>query len=241
MSRRRLVVTTAVMAAVAVGLREVTPDLAALTDGGLDLQRAVDTTGRETLLLSAVAAGAWLAWAWGALGLVLTALSALPGLAGAAARLLLSGVLPASARRAAALALGVGLVTAPALAGCAAPPPGPGVVLAAGTQATAVPDWPAVPAPADGPASPLPSVPAATPAAVTAVPDWPAPAPGDHVVLRGECLWSIAEDDLRARTGVDPGAAEIAAAVQRWWTANVDVVGDDPHLLLPGQVLTAPA
>jgi hypothetical protein len=155
MSPGRLVVMTAVMAAVAAGLREVTPDLTALTDGGLDLQRAVDTTGPETLLLSTAAAGAWLAWAWGALGLVLTALSALPGLAGAAARLLLHGVLPASGRRAAALALGIGLVTAPA--GCAAPPPGPGVVLAAGTQTPAAPDWPAVPVPAGGPASPLPS------------------------------------------------------------------------------------
>src|SRR4028119_2496567 len=29
------------------------------------LPRPVATTGRETLLLSAVAAGAWLAWAWG--------------------------------------------------------------------------------------------------------------------------------------------------------------------------------
>src|SRR4028119_800311 len=47
MSRRRLVVTTAVMAAVAVGLRGVTPDLAALTDGGLDLPRARAPTGRE--------------------------------------------------------------------------------------------------------------------------------------------------------------------------------------------------
>ncbi len=230
MSRSRLAVTSAVMAAVAVGLREVTPDLTALTDGGLDLQRLVDTTGAEDLLLTGVAAGAWLAWAWGALGLVLTALSALPGLAGTTARVLLGGVLPASARRAAALALGVGLVTAPALTGCTAPPAGPAVVLAADARTTSVPDWPASPAPASG-----------APAPGATVPDWPAPAPGDHVVLRGECLWSIAEADLRARTGLDPGPADVAAAVQRWWTTNADVIGDDPDLLLPGQVLRPPA
>lgn len=230
MSRSRLAVTSAVMAAVAVGLREVTPDLTALTDGGLDLQRLVDTAGPEGLLLTGVAAGAWLAWTWGALGLVLTALSALPGLAGAAARVLLGRVLPASARRAAALALGVGLVTAPALTGCTAPPPGPAVVLAADARTTSVPDWPAPPAPASG-----------SPAPGAAVPDWPAPAPGDHVVLRGECLWSIAEADLRARTGLDPRPADVAAAVQRWWTTNADVIGDDPDLLLPGQVLRPPA
>lgn len=230
MSRSRLAVTSAVMAAVAVGLREVTPDLTALTDGGLDLQRLVDTAGPEGLLLTGVAAGAWLAWTWGALGLVLTALSALPGLAGAAARVLLGRVLPASARRAAALALGVGLVTAPALTGCTAPPPGPAVVLAADARTTSVPDWPAPPAPGSG-----------SPAPGAAVPDWPAPAPGDHVVLRGECLWSIAEADLRARTGLDPRPADVAAAVQRWWTTNADVIGDDPDLLLPGQVLRPPA
>jgi nucleoid-associated protein YgaU len=182
-------------------------------------------------------------------GLLLTALSALPGLAGAVGRVLLRGVLPASARRAAALALGVGLVTAPALTGCTTPPPGPAVVLAAGTATPSVPDWPAAPTLSDRPRDPAPpaaasaSPAAASPAPATpaAVPDWPAPAPGAHVVLRGECLWSIAEADLRVRTGADPVPAAVAAAVQRWWAANAEVIGDDPDLLLPGQVLTPPA
>ncbi len=244
MSRSRLVVATAVMAAVAAGLRQVTPDLTAVADGGLHLQRTVDATGPEHLLLSLVAALAWLAWAWGAVGLLLTALSALPGLAGAVGRVLLRGVLPASARRATALALGVGLVTAPALTGCTTPPPGPAVVLAAGTATPSVPDWPAAPTLSDQPTDPAPPAPAsASPAAASpaAVPDWPAPAPGAHVVLRGECLWSIAEADLRVRTGADPAPAAVAAAVQRWWAANAEVIGDDPDLLLPGQVLTPPA
>jgi nucleoid-associated protein YgaU len=148
-------------------------------------------------------------------------------------------VLPASGRRAAALALGIGLVAAPALTACTAPLPQPGVVLAADTQTPPVPDWPAAPA-SPAPAPPAPSAPASS-TPVAAVPDWPAPAPGDHVVLRGECLWSIAEDDLRVRTGVEPARAEVAAAVQRWWTANADVIGPDPDLLLPGQVLHPPA
>jgi hypothetical protein len=227
MSWSRLVATTAAMAAVAVALRALTPDLSALTTGGLDLQRVVDTAGAETLLLAAAAAGAWLAWAWGALGLVLTALSALPGLAGAAAGVLLRRVLPASARRAAALALGVGLAAAPALTGCTTPP-APAVTTMAVLQPSAVPDWPA-------PGSP------AAPAPPAALPDWPAPAPGDHVVLRGECLWSIAAADLRGRTGTDPTDAEVATAVGAWWAANAAVIGDDPDLLLPGQVLRPPA
>ncbi|MBM7805762.1 nucleoid-associated protein YgaU [Geodermatophilus bullaregiensis] len=231
MSVRRLVGTTAAMAVVALALRLLTPDLAWLQAADGDLQHAVDVAGPEALLLTAVAALAWGAWAWGALGLVLTALSGLPGLAGAAARVVLHGVLPASARRAAALALGVGLVTTPALAACTiAAPPTTTVVTASDTGPAAaaaspgaVPDWPAAPATA-------PSAP----------PDWPAPRPGDHVVLRGECLWSIAEADLRARTGLDPGDAEVAAAVARWWSTNADVIGPDPDLLLPGQVLRPP-
>jgi nucleoid-associated protein YgaU len=261
MSGSRLVVTTAAMGTVAAGLRVLTPDLAALAAGGFDPQHLVDTSGPEALLLAVVAAGAWLAWAWGALGLVLTALSALPGLAGAAADAVLRRVLPASGRRAAALALGVGLATVPALGACTTAVPAPSIVLAGDSQAVpdwpprlptaapaAVPDWPA-PATTQAPTSPAPTTQAPTspvpaspaPAPPAAVPDWPAPAPGDHVVLRGECLWSIAEADLLARTGSVPTVAEVAVAVDRWWTANAAVIGDDPDLLLPGQVLRPPA
>ncbi len=224
MSGSRFVATSTAMAAAAAGLWSLTPDLPG--GGLLDVQHVVDTAGPETLLLAAVAAAAWLVWAWGALGLVLTALSALPGLTGAAAGVLLRRLLPASARHAAALALGVGLAAAPALTACTAPSPVAAVVPAADARAVAVPDWPAPPA---------------APAAPAAVPDWPAPAPGDHVVLRGECLWSIATADLRARTGTDPTDAEVTDAVGRWWAANAAVIGADPDLLLPGHVLRPPA
>ncbi len=239
MSGSRLVATTAAMAAAAAGLRVLTPDLPDLTAHGFDPQRVVDTSGPESLLLAGVAAVAWLVWAWGALGLVLTALSALPGLGGAAARVVLRRVLPASGRRAAALALGVGLVAAPALTACTTAVSVPPVVPVADTRAPTVPDWPS-----RAPAGPLPDWPAprgAPAAPAAAVPDRPAPAPGDHVVLRGECLWSIAEADLRARTGLDPTDADVLAAVDRWRTVNAALLGEDPDLLLPGQVLRPPA
>ncbi|SNR89201.1 hypothetical protein SAMN04488107_0480 [Geodermatophilus saharensis] len=233
MSGRRLVVTTAVMAAVAAGLGALTPDLPALPAHGLDLQRVVDAAGPETVLLTGVAAVAWLVWTWGALGLALTALSALPGLAGAAARVLLRGLLPASGRRAAALALGIGLVTAPTLTACTTAAGAPVVVAAADTRAPSVPDWPTRAPAATVPDWPAPPGPAA--------PDRPGPTPADHVVLRGECLWSIAGADLQARTGRHPTEAEVLTAVDRWRTVNAAVIGDDPDLLLPGQVLRPPA
>ena len=173
MSIRRLLGTAAAMTAAATGLRAVTPDLAAVADAGLDLQRAVDTAGAETVLLAGVAALAWAVWLWGALGLTLTALSALPGVAGALARALTRCVLPAGARRAAALALGVGLVTGgPLLAGCSTAP-GPLVQTVAVASAEGpVADWPDTP-PDPTPDRPTPDRPTPAPAGTPVVPDWP--------------------------------------------------------------------
>ena len=53
---------------------------------------------------------------------------------------------------------------------------------------------------------------------------------------RGDTLWSIAA----RRLGEGATDAEVAAAWPRWYAANRDVVGPDPDLLLPGQVLHAP-
>ncbi len=239
MSIRRLLGTTAAMTAAAAGLSAVTPELAGVADAGLDLQRAVDTAGPETVLLAGVAALAWAVWLWGALGLTLTAFSALPGAAGTLARALTRCVLPADARRAAALALGVGLVTGgPLLAGCTpasgALPRAVAVVSAEVPVPSApepVADWPAMPSPEPGPGRPT---------SAPVVPDWPAPAAGEHVVLRGECLWDVATGDLARRTGRTPTDGEVAAAVDAWWQANAAVIGPDPDLLLPGQVLRPP-
>src|SRR4051812_30028004 len=109
MSLRRLVTTTAVMAAVAALLVALTPDLPDAALAVRDPQAFVDATGPEALVVAVTASLAWLAWGWGALGLLLTALSAAPGVLGAAARSAGRVLLPADARRAAAVALGIGL------------------------------------------------------------------------------------------------------------------------------------
>jgi nucleoid-associated protein YgaU len=260
MSLRRLAATTAVMAGAAVLLAALTPELPDVT-AVRNPQALADTAGPDALVLAGAALLAWLAWGWGVLGLVLTALSAAPGVLGAVARGAGRLLLPAGARHAAAVALGLGLaVGSGTLAGCSTPAE---PVAAAVELAPPVPDWPSAGIPdaapgtagntgttAPGPAVPEDTVPDDTAPDDTVpvppvagdgpspVPDWPA---GEHVVVRGECLWDIAAADLHARTGHEPAPTEITRAVGAWWAANAEVIGRDPDLLLPGQVLRAPA
>ncbi|QDW64123.1 LysM peptidoglycan-binding domain-containing protein [Oerskovia sp. KBS0722] len=56
------------------------------------------------------------------------------------------------------------------------------------------------------------------------------------VVLRGDSLWSLAERAL----GGGATDAQIAAEWQSWYAANTEVIGQDPDLIRPGQVLQAP-
>jgi nucleoid-associated protein YgaU len=63
-----------------------------------------------------------------------------------------------------------------------------------------------------------------------------APPSAEVVVHRGDSLWSIA----RRHLGAGATDTEVAAAWPHWYAANRDVIGPDPDLLLPGQVLHAP-
>jgi nucleoid-associated protein YgaU len=239
MSLRRLLLTAISMGLVAAALTELTPAAAEMSAALASPQRTVDTLGADALVLAAAGLLAWAVWAWGALGLALTATSALPGALGSAARTATQVLLPAGARRSAALVLGLGLGVAAPLAGVAvtamAQP-------AAAAPGAAVPDWPR------GPEVPTEPAPAPAPAPEPAdplVPDWPpdltaAAADGSHVVVRGDCLWHIASARLAAASGTRPTDGEVARAVHAWWVANAEVIGPDPDVLLPGQVLRAP-
>ncbi|KQY24625.1 hypothetical protein ASD16_03660 [Cellulomonas sp. Root485] len=57
------------------------------------------------------------------------------------------------------------------------------------------------------------------------------------VVAAGDSLWSIAARHLPP----DATDAEVAAAWPRWYEANSAVIGADPGLIQPGQVLMVPA
>jgi hypothetical protein len=235
MSFTRWTMTCLAMAGTAWLLAALGPDAGQIRAAATAPQALVDTAGPDALLLVAAGAAAWLCWGWGALGLVLTGLSALPGAGGRAAGLLLRVVLPAGARRAAAVAVGLSLAAgAPAWAS----------TTPAGTTAVTS-DWPV--------AQPVaqPFEPAAVPGqGMAGPPDWPSAPPdqpgpaapaAEHVVLRGDCLWDIAADALaRQRPGAPVTDAEVVAEVRAWWRVNAAVIGPDPDLLRPGQVLRAP-
>lgn len=159
------------------------------------------------------------------------ALTRTAGRLGAGARLVLIHVAPHALRALVVTTVGVGAglaLTGPALAGTA-PTQGPPAA-AAETEGAAVVldvDWPEPSV--DWPDAPLPE-------------EATAPAPvgdgtNEHVVMRGDSLWSIAAQHLPA----DADAAAISASWQQWFEANRDVIGPDPDRILPGQRLLAPA
>ncbi|MEO5316306.1 hypothetical protein PV772_19670 [Pseudarthrobacter sp. CC12] len=61
--------------------------------------------------------------------------------------------------------------------------------------------------------------------------------PDQVTVLAGDTLWSI----VAAQLG--PGASDVDIALEwpRWYAANRAVIGGSPDVLLPGQILQAPA
>jgi nucleoid-associated protein YgaU len=217
-SLRRLTAAAAAMAALAAALSALSPRPADLVAALVAPQATVDISGPDSVVLAGCAALAWLVWSWGTLGLGLTAAAALPGVLGTMAGAALRVLLPASARGAAAAALGVtlGLGSPWVAAAIPAVPPAP--------AAAPVPDWPSAGDRADP------------------VPDWPTTRPpaGAHVVVRGDCLWRIAESRVADAAGRSPTDREVLDAVQAWWSANAEVIGPDPDLLLPGQVLRPP-
>lgn len=64
----------------------------------------------------------------------------------------------------------------------------------------------------------------------------PTTGPVEVVVAPGDSLWSI----TAAHLGPLAGPAEVAEAWPAWFEVNRSTIGDDPSLLIPGQVLHAP-
>lgn len=99
---------------------------------------------------------------------------------------------------------------------------------AGGSAAVSAPglniDWPATPSRAR----------AAAPKGLLDI-DWPDTA-SPVVVIRGDSLWSIAARHLAAGAS----DAQIEVATQQWFIANAAVIGENPNLIFPGQILQPP-
>ncbi|MCW2670124.1 MAG: hypothetical protein JWO27_2021 [Frankiales bacterium] len=215
---------------------------------------APPTSGPAGPLLVLVSLLAWACTGWLALVALLTWSCALPGAPGRDAARLLRRVAPAPVRGLVRVAVGASLA-ASVLTGPAALAEDRSPTVA-GSASDAL-DWPGlapIPSPAGtaAPAVPAPvaAVPTPSAAAVVAAPA-PArvqvrvdahprrsvvPAPSEVVVHTGDSLWAIAQREL----GTAATQRQVARAWPRWWSANREVIGDDPDVIHPGDRLTAP-
>ena len=233
---------------------------APLPPEAVDVLRAPATaTSPVEPLVAVVALLAWALTGWLLLLALLTVGGRLPGLLGVLCSRAVRRIAPAAVRRAVAVALGLGVALGTGSTALAAPAPAPGSVAAAAAEAPATSpspnshaaastqdsshsrgedavaslDWPGVSAPArssaDSPGAARPSSRTRTPTA--------RPRAAEHVVVQaGDTLWGIAASQLPAGAS----DAEVAQAWPAWWSANRQVIGEDPDLLHPGQHLRTP-
>lgn len=193
------------------------------------------TVGFEAILIAAAGGAAWICLTWLTMGSVLLALAALPAWVGATCARIAQRTVPPVLRRAAGALLGATVLGVPTL--CALPAAaatGPSQISAA----LAAPVTPSLDGHPTGTAAvdptPLPDL------------DRPAPLRPAHkpasrskqpvVVRSGDSLWSITARWL------GPGASDAAVAARwrSWYATNRTVVGPDPDVLRPGQVLSPP-
>jgi hypothetical protein len=263
-TRRRAVRTAAVAAAATggwVGLE------CALARAALQQWRLVTAPGPASIdeaLTLVTAVVAVLLCGWLGLSTLVALLTHLPGRLGRLADRVARAWAPPVTRRLAAVLVGAAVTgaLAPGTALGEAPPPAAAAVPAAPAAAPAGTGLAGL-APLDAPgfapteaALPSPGFAPTTGTRIDDVPGWMptrpvhrpqpcaalvVPAHARHeaaevVVHRGDTLWGI----VARHRGPHASDAEVAEAWPRWYAANREVIGDDPDLIKPGQVLHAP-
>jgi nucleoid-associated protein YgaU len=228
--------------------------LSVLTAGSIEAVRVASPTF-DDLTVAGASALAWLLFGYLALGAVLTFLGTVPGVVGSACGALAEAVTPRAYRRVAQVALGLTVIAGPSLCSVTAnatPHDAPNPITSTGLQSL---DRPGLTSEAprlldlDRPGNTAKEGsrldldrPGNTSAAPRATDRDPLIRPvrdvdQDHyTVRRGDCLWHIAERHL------GPGATstEITTEWHRWYEANRDLIGDNPDLILVGQVFRIP-
>lgn len=185
---------------------------------------------------------------WWAMSLAIAVAAALLERSGRARAAAATGKFaPAFMRRLALAAVGIQLLTAPLAAASPVQQP-PGAV----SSPAASPGWTPAPLPpgtGDSPGTPVgtpvvqphwrPLSPAVEPGPLAGQPHRleSRPGQGSEVAVRaGDSLWSLSA----ARLGPFASDVDIAVDWPRIYQANKDVIGGNPHLLRPGQILRLP-
>jgi hypothetical protein len=213
----------------------------------------------EHLFPHTAALVAWVGLGWFCMAVSLEIFGRLPGVFGARCSALAASLSPRVVRRLAQAAVGLTILAGPmatpsawaatarmgdstavvALADVSVDRPlgsGPAPVVAPSAHAPELPlDRPAESFVALPPAAPPIVTPTAPAAIVAGVPHREAPREG-YVVRRGDALWNIAARHL----GAGASAADIAREWPRWYAANRSVIGPNPSLLRPGELLSPP-
>ncbi len=245
---RRLVLP-AVAALDATALVALAPDWAQLARGLSAPNAWVASIGADQAAARLAAAALWCAAVWLGFGLTAILLAAAPGVTGAIGRHVARRVLPAALVRTVAGTIGLSVLLAPAAAGAHVVGQHGGSNLGSGSHPTqglsiatataTAPAWPSDrplttrPSPGwpSAPGQPSTTQPATS---STSVP----PATAEQVTVRpGDSLWLITAQ----RLGPSASAAEIAVAWRQSYSANRAVIGSDPGMLHPGEVLAIPS
>jgi hypothetical protein len=200
--------------------------IATLTDPA----QAAVSGGADAIVLPCALAVCWLGLLWFAAIVVSAALGVLPGLIGSGARAVCLAITPRLLQRVALGTLSATLATSAVSAGTSA------MAFAADSRPAPVAapslDWPT-----DRVMPPHSATPTRHPMPKSAVPGRHRPtSPGAVTVRHGDTLWALAANHL----GPSATNQDIAVEWPRWWSANRDVIGPDPHLIRPGQRLRVP-
>lgn len=195
----------------------------------------IAAVGPDRALAELAAAGLWLACCWLAVGLLAAAAEALPGRVGTGARRVAGALLPGAVHRLVAGSVGLGVLLAP-VAACAGPTTPAAPAPSTASASLLPPTWPTDRPTVAPPVWPTEHV--TRPPVRTTAPATPRPAAAQQVTVRpGDSLWRIAAQ----RLGPGATAAEIDREWPRWYTGNRTVIGADPDIIRPGQVLRPPA
>jgi LysM domain-containing protein len=214
------------------------------------------TPAFDHLLVSSAAVAAWAALCWFGVAVFLEVASALPGALGHGFAAVAARVSPTLVRHVVQAVIGISVLAGPLTAGSAlaagpstttstsvdrpnslAVPP-----LAAGSPAPLALDRPAttfVPASPPPPHKQASTGPAAivTGTAHRDIGDPNDPSTRGYVVRRGDTLWDIAARHL----GPGASAVDISRAWPAWYEANRVVIGSDPGVIRPGEMLWPPS